>query len=179
MMSKLEGAGEKWWRINEEENAVDYLEWAARFVVSDNPNRWKWVVIALHGALYGFAVCAIQGTDPDRVKTKDGKLISLQEALRRCQNSEYMLQFDQSKVLCLTDEEKDAIHRLSQNFRNRFVHFRPKLWFIEISGMPHIVSRVARVVHFLALESGNVWLTPEQRGRVGAALAYVQDNTSK
>ena len=28
---------------------------------------WKWVCIALHGALYGFGICAIKGTDDSSV----------------------------------------------------------------------------------------------------------------
>lgn len=79
----------EFFRIDETENAVDYLEKAGAFHASRDPNRWKWLVISLHGALYGFAICAIQGTDPSRVTevTKRGeKLISLDEALKRCQS---------------------------------------------------------------------------------------------
>ena len=41
-------------------------------------------MIALHGAMYGFAVCAVRGTDPDRVMNGEN-LISPREALIRCQ----------------------------------------------------------------------------------------------
>ncbi|HEY7535892.1 MAG TPA: hypothetical protein VH878_08095 [Thermodesulfobacteriota bacterium] len=63
---------------------------------------WKWVIIALHGALYGFAVSACTGSNPytvtmkkhkpiDTVKIKEdgtlevvkGELIDFNEALDR------------------------------------------------------------------------------------------------
>ena len=59
----------RWLRLTEESNALDYLEKASFFIKqteSDNV-AWKWVIISLHGALYGFAICACKGTNPERV----------------------------------------------------------------------------------------------------------------
>ena len=84
----------KWLRLSEETNALDYLEKAARFIRETEQNRlaWKWVVLALHGALYGFAICACQGTNYENVtvRTKSGelKLIPFGKALDRCQDPE-------------------------------------------------------------------------------------------
>ena len=46
--------------FNETTNAFDYLVRASGFIqeVPSNPESWKWVIIALHGALYGFAISA-------------------------------------------------------------------------------------------------------------------------
>jgi hypothetical protein len=88
----------KWYRTDEKENAIDYLEAAATFNAGNHPHRWKWLTIALQGALYGSSVLAIVGTDPDRVHI--GKnLISLREALGRCQKEEYMRQYVGSQRL--------------------------------------------------------------------------------
>ena len=38
---------------------------------------WKWVIISLHGALYGFAICALKGTNSYRVM-KSGKESSIE-----------------------------------------------------------------------------------------------------
>ncbi|HWR90533.1 MAG TPA: hypothetical protein VN260_09745, partial [Dissulfurispiraceae bacterium] len=76
-------------RLTEETNALDYLEKAASFIRETEQNglAWKWVVLALHGALYGFAICASQGTNYENVTkvTKKGerKLISFDKALQR------------------------------------------------------------------------------------------------
>ncbi|MDE3838645.1 hypothetical protein C0966_04480 [Bacillus methanolicus] len=52
-------------RTNELDNAIDYLEKAAYYFNNRNDSHWfKWLMISLHGALYGFGVCAIKGTNP-------------------------------------------------------------------------------------------------------------------
>ena len=173
----------KWYRTDEKENAIDYLETAAAaFNAANQTHKWKWLTIALHGALYGSAVLAVVGTDPDRVlfspKSKQvpeseeqpKKLISLWEALRRCQSDEWMLLYVGSQRLVISDSEMSSINRLSDTFRNNFEHFTPKHWSIEVSGFPGIVSDVCRVIGFLFLESGNVRLTSSQRRRIVAAL---------
>ncbi|MGE7880229.1 hypothetical protein [Peribacillus muralis] len=50
-------------RINELDNAIDYLEKASFHYNNREEKYWfKWLTIALHGALYGFGVCAVQGS---------------------------------------------------------------------------------------------------------------------
>ncbi|MBO0999558.1 peptidoglycan-binding protein [Bacillus sp. SD075] len=50
-------------RINELDNAIDYLEKASFHYKNREDKYWfKWLTISLHGALYGFGVCAVQGS---------------------------------------------------------------------------------------------------------------------
>lgn len=163
----------KYYRTDEKENAVDFLQTAATFYAGDHPHRWKWLTISLHGALYGFAALAIKGTNPDRV-SKGEKLISMWEALKRCQGDAYMLQYSDSQRLVISDDENWAIEKLSKDFRNNFEHFMPKRWSIEVSGFPAIVSHVCRVIRFLALESGNVSLNGKERKRVRLAISRMR-----
>ena len=121
----------KWLRLTEETNALDYLEKAARFIRETEQNRlaWKWVVLALHGALYGFAICACQGTDYENVtvRTKAGelKLIPFGKALERCQDANCMRMLIASQPLVLTDSQKDSILRLKNELRNKMEHYVP------------------------------------------------------
>jgi hypothetical protein len=172
---------ENWFRINEKENAIDFLEKAAYFLEQkEDQNRWKWVAISLFGSLYGFLICAIQGTNPDRVINKASKypdkLISFPEALQRAQKDEYMQQFMFSKTLKLTESQKRSIDFIHKTFRNKFEHFIPTRWSIETSGMPEIVSEVLNVIEFLALKSGNskIWI-PHQRERIENALQLMRN----
>ena len=66
---------EKFLRINEETNAIDYLVKADSYIKEAETSdiAWKWVTIALHGALYGFAIAASSGTDSRDVTEKNGK----------------------------------------------------------------------------------------------------------
>jgi hypothetical protein len=50
--------------INEIENLIDNLEMVAHFLESSISYKWKWVTIALHQALYGSLISALQGSDP-------------------------------------------------------------------------------------------------------------------
>lgn len=173
---------EKWLRVTTEENAIDFLEKAAESIERADEYKVKWVSICLHAALYAFAICALQGTDPDRVahysKEKGKpvrKLIGFPKALRRCQKEECMHLYVQSKVLKLSDDEKRAIEKISRTLRNSFEHYLPMFWSIEVSGMPGIVRHVSRVIRFLALESGNlVLLSGDQKKRIEKALATLE-----
>jgi len=50
--------------INEIENLIDNLEMVAHFLESSISYKWKWAIIALHQALYGSLISALQGSDP-------------------------------------------------------------------------------------------------------------------
>ena len=71
------GEADAWARFSEESNALDYLLKTVEFIsrAQATPTDWKWVIISLHGALYGFMICALKGTDPDNVmrEVRDGK----------------------------------------------------------------------------------------------------------
>jgi hypothetical protein len=160
---------EKWLRLSEERNAIDYIEKAAFFIKSaaENYVDWKWVLIGLHGALYGFAIAACQGTDSRSVTTKNGRLIGFWEALNRCQDPDHMKMLVHSKALVLTEKQKESIESLTSVFRNEFEHFKPKGWSIEIHGMPEIAIDVLEVIRFLALETNTyVCLAEKDRNAV-------------
>lgn len=155
---KIEG---KFLRLSEEENALDYLRKAHDYISQTGKNviAWKWVILALHDALYGFAICALKGTNSARVtyQTKRGevRLISFDEALKRCQDSGWMHLTAESKHLQLSDQQKQSIRQLQKTFRNSFVHFIPKGWSIEIHGFPQIAMDILDVIRFLGLDTGN------------------------
>jgi len=75
------------YRTDELENAIDYLEQVAHFYLdSQFQHRFKWLMITLHGALYGFGVLAIKGTNAAETIYKDfsmkkGKLQELRKTV--------------------------------------------------------------------------------------------------
>jgi hypothetical protein len=149
--------------FSEESNALDYLDKTVEFVrrAETNPPDWKWVMLALHGTLYGLMICALKGTDPDRVTIKarrggDKRLISFVTALEWCQNVDRMMMNTNSKVLRLSDDQKRSLDLIQEHLRNAFVHYQPGLWSIELHGMPTAVIDGLEIVRFLTLESGNI-----------------------
>jgi hypothetical protein len=149
----------KWFRLSEETNALDYLERAAGFIreTEQNTLAWKWVVLSLHGALYGFAICACKGTNLDNVtkKTKNGnqKLIYFDEAIVRCQDPTYMNMLMHSQPLVLSESQKESIRLLKKDLRNQMEHYVPMGWSIEIHGMPQIAIDALEVIRFLAVDT--------------------------
>ena len=163
----------KYLEITEEINALDFLE-KAYFFISQNEIKaidWKWISIALHGALYGFAICMLKGTNYDRVifknKNNIDKLISLDEAIRRCQSPEYTKMTIASKELVLSNKQKESIRILKDILRNNFIHYIPSNWSIEIHGCPGMAIDILNIIKFLALESGNyISLSDNQKKKV-------------
>ena len=159
--------------LTEETNALDYLERAGQFITEadTNPKAWKWAVLALHGALYGFAIAACKGTNYETVirKTKRGAkhLISLDEALARCADPALMGTVYGALALNLTDRQKDSVRRLKKTLRNNFEHYVPGMWSIELHGLPQISMDVLDVISFLAVDTFRYQhLNQSQRRRV-------------
>lgn len=171
------------WDLTELGNSVDYLEHGVRALLDAERNHWswKWVCIGLHGALYGFAVCAVQGTDYTRVTKRNNKgqhrLKSFDEILDMCQNPTWMIQYVHSKVLKLTPSQKRSIALLKNTLRNNLEHYIPKRWAIELHGMPEVVIDVLDVIAFLALESGNLLgrMEPYEQARIRALIQAGQE----
>jgi hypothetical protein len=169
-----------WLRLDEKENAIDFLEKTGCFLETiPDETRWKWVSISLHGALYGFAICALKGSSAELrrvVYDKKGErwVIGIRCAIAWCQDEKRMRQYTISKALTLSPDEESAICLLIDQLRNNFEHFDPKGWSIEISGMPKIVRHVLRVIEFLVLESGNITLDDKQMDRFNAAVGRIK-----
>lgn len=150
---------EKYIDFSDETNALDYLERASEFIkaTSFDPKAWKWVILSLHGALYGFAIGACKGSNYQTVvkKTKKGheRLITLDEALTKCQDGRWMGTLCDSCALNLSYSQKDSIRRLKATLRNNFEHYIPGGWSIEMHGLPRISMDILDVIRFLAVDT--------------------------
>jgi hypothetical protein len=145
--------------LSEEQNALDYLEKVVSFIKSskDKPVNWKWVIIAIHATLYSFMICALKGTNPDNVciKTKNGsKLIDFHSAFVYCQDSKRRNISGFCEPIKPSEQQRQAVDRICGEFRNQFMHYQPRLWAIELSGMPDIILHALGVVRMVALEMG-------------------------
>ena len=160
-MKNPERVEEQWIDFMAELNALDYLEKAYQYMcqVENSPMEWKSVILSLHGALYGFAVCVCHGTDWENVNDakKEGNyhLIGFKKVLSRCQDGEYMTAFGEVP-LDLSEAQSVSIEKLKK-FRDRFEHYMPMSWHIEVHGMPQIAIDALEVIRFLAVEC-SMWV---------------------
>ena len=53
--------------------------------------------------------------------------------------------------------------KMLHELRNEFIHFLPKGWSLEVSGLPQVVKDCVTIIDFLAFECGNVIWHDEER----------------
>ena len=167
----------KWLRIEEHTNALDYLEKIYLYLLNPDKHHysWKWIMICLHGAMYGFAISACKGSNSESVieHTKRGeKLIYFNTALKRCQDINWMRYAMADKVLVLNDSQKKSIKRMNMTFRNEFEHFKPKGWSIEFHDFPIIVLGCLDVIRMLSVDTDTKYRLGESKLRRTKSLIY-------
>ncbi|MDT8419215.1 MAG: hypothetical protein RQ754_02185 [Desulfuromonadales bacterium] len=163
-----------WFRTDEFEEATLSLEKVAETSdqIANDPSQWRWVVIALHNAVQGFMVLALRGTNNISILELESakewlkalptggpypkfeKLDSFLNLYKKIK-SDRMLMYGHSKKFTPQGSQGGSIKKLNQ-FRNEFIHFIPKGWSIEVSGMPSICIDCLNIIGFLGWESGNV-----------------------
>ncbi len=137
--------------------------------VGDDPHEWKWLILALHGALQGACVChlvttatplgAVQKrnavewhkyydqslTNPPSTppRTELMALPDLLKAVRKPNSSGGGLS---DKHVSINDTELIWLIAIHREFRNQFVHFSPTGWQFDVSGMPKFAHLVARII---------------------------------
>ena len=82
-----------------------------------------------------------------------------------------MSRLHSGNALALSKRQQDSIQLLKQVLRNQFEHYIPKLWSIEVHGLPQMALDVLEVIRFLAIENGiYINLNSSQIRRVKSAI---------
>lgn len=174
-MTEREGL---WVSADEAEDVAGSLRHALRAAqfTEEDPQAWKWVLLALHSALQGACVCHLTTTAaPIGAVTERnaGEWLDYFTALRTDPNAKspktYLMALpDLMKAIrkprsagdglnevgiTLSDAELAWLRRIHDEVRNQFVHFEPMGWSLEVSGIPEIGVLVARIIDEI-LEAG-------------------------
>lgn len=129
---------------------------------------WKWAILSLHNALQGAMVCHLSGTanigalsyksateylEWFKGERKDNppkeRLAYPNMLFKRLSNENKRYEGGAGAVLKITDSQKDSFRRL-HNFRNDFSHFTPKLWSVELTGLPGIFMNMIEVIEIIS-----------------------------
>ncbi len=171
---------EVWLRTDEREESVSSLEMVrdASSKIDEDLFQWKWVIIAIHNAMQGFMVLSLRNGNNFRVMPKKlankcyqahrenkpwpkERLDSFPNLYKKVKDEEYMCFFIHSRNLPSSEENDWAVDKLLE-LRNKFIHFVPQGWSLEVSGLPTICLNILQIIKFLGWESGNVvWHEPE------------------
>lgn len=191
-----------WLTTDESEEVVSALEMTAEMGkrLPQDKYAWKWVILSLHSALQGFMVLALrQGngllalTTKSRNKwleeyRKEGKIdekkfpkefVDSFPNLYKKIKSDAMLAYVHSKKFEPIDSQDWSVGKLNE-LRNDFIHFLPRTWIIEISGLPKVCLDCLEIIQFLAWESGNILFHKEPlRDRARNALRESMEKFGK
>ena len=183
---------ERWLHTDEHEEAVSAIEFVLESAVklATDISRWRWVIIALHNALQGFMVIALTNSDgsgpvPDDIinrilasyRTKQPQPREMLHnflRLYRLLQTNRMDRYVHSKRFRPLGTQNKSVCHLNQ-LRNEFIHFTPKGWSLEVSGLPHICLDCLAVMQFLQSQSGNIfWHDPTYHRASGAIAKSVE-----
>lgn len=165
---------ENWLRTDESQQAILALQIVGEHLprVTEDPHHWCWVIVALHNCLQGFMVLALRGSNGLNVLTDkcakewmeayergdtafpESRLASLLTLYKRIK-SDRMRIYTHSRPFEPTGTQEQSVKTLNDR-RNEVIHFAPKGWSLEVTGLPQIVEDCLGIVEFLAFHSANV-----------------------
>lgn len=184
---------ERWLKTDEYKEAVSALEFVLESAskLSTDICRWRWVILSLHSALQGFMVIALRHSDGSgpvpndiivRILTahrnkqpQPDEMLHKFLVLYRLLRGQRMERYIHSKRFRPQGTQSWSVRRLNM-LRNEFIHFTPKGWSLEVSGLPHICLDCLGVIRFLQSESGNIfWHNDSLRERASTAILACTD----
>ncbi|MDQ0326320.1 hypothetical protein J2R99_002189 [Rhodopseudomonas julia] len=170
-MSKEEDES-RWLRTDEPRDVAGSIRHALRSAdfANEDPQAWKWVLLALHSALQGACVCHLTTTaQPVGALTKkstkawrdylntqgaqgarelpETRLLEFYDLLKAIRKPNSVGSGAQSPGIAISDVELKWLKRVHKEIRNQFIHFEPTGWSIELSGVPELARLIARIVN--------------------------------
>lgn len=174
--------------------AVSVLELATEYSlkVSNDVYNWKWVVLFLHSALQNFMILALRDSAglnilKNKVARKwleayeenkpfPREILDTFPNLYNKIKSDSMVRYDSSRPFLPTGDQDESVIQLNW-FRNQFTHFIPRLWLVEVDGLPKICIECLDIIQFLGWDSGNVfWNNSEIEDRAKIAITEILEN---
>lgn len=160
-------------RTDERSEAYNALKKSIQFLDETNEElyNWKWFLISLHNCLQAYMILALKGSSSLSVMKKEhvrkwlhsyetnGRYPKVQmdnflNLFNKIQ-SDVMMKYTDSNFFVSTEQISTSIYELN-NLRNNFIHYMPKGWSLNISGLPSLGLDIVKVLKFLLYESGNI-----------------------
>jgi hypothetical protein len=177
-----------WLQTDEYQEAVSAIEAAADFAerVTEDQYRWKWMLIAVHNAVQGFMVLALRRGNSllalrDDVAAQWLKAYREHNPLPREKLDSFLNLYSKVKTPAaagyvhsrpfVPGPSHDRSMKKLNELRNKFIHFVPKGWSLELAGLPTICMDCLSVAYFLHTDGGNIiWNTVALRRRADRAF---------
>lgn len=180
----------EYYRTDLKEEAIDYLDKLSLFLDKTVicKSFWKWVIISLHGSLYHFILLALRNTDGSGVykkeirnkkghidfsKENEMRLINFLEAFKRIKDTKRMGGYGNSKFYVSNKNIDIAMKNLNE-WRNSFIHYKPKGWSIEIEIFKIILKEVLPVLKFIVNDSGRILLEENEISPINKIVEKIE-----
>jgi hypothetical protein len=190
-----------WLRTDEPSDVVASIRHVLRLLDFVEGDRlvWKWVIIAAHSALQGAMVCHLSGTaqlgclsskratawlawwrDETKSASKADRepknyMAQPDDLFERLYTSRKRIEQGCGGILEISVSQKASFKTLNA-FRNKFIHFTPTIWSIELSGLPQIIGDIFSVIAQIASDD---WpfrhLETQNRDELSVLLARIKD----
>jgi hypothetical protein len=174
--------------ITENTEPVNALKTINIFVnrLEEDLYNWKWIIIATHNCIQNFMVSSLRNGNNLKVLEDKSSKRWLEEFKKRMKSkiedwkfpkekldyflnlyekikSDKMLMFTISKKLEADKSKDEAIEWLNWH-RNKFIHFVPEVFEINVIHFPKRMLLIMEILKFLVSESGNIlWLNFEDK----------------
>ena len=141
----------QWLRVDERTDVLSSSDLLAVVGprLQKNPYDWKWMILAAHSGAQGALVCAIQDSTGTNILTRQsaGEMLEWLESLQGERPKEHLAdfvmllkKFRKRYPSALRSDQHRLVLKLHREFRNKFAHFTPTHWSIEISMLPALVG---------------------------------------
>lgn len=190
----MDGPNERWIHTDLEQETISAIEMVREQLqqIHKDPYRWKWVILALHSAVQNFMLLALKGSNSlNVVRAKDaeawsqaynndqplpglGKIDDFLDLYKKIKGNKMLIWSNSQKFVPKGQQGKSI--KLLNSFRNEFIHFLPKSWSIEMSGLPAMSLDCVSVIDFLVSDSNNVLLNKEVRQHLKELLSTVRQS---
>lgn len=162
---------ETWVQTSETDDVAGSIRHVIRTAhfVGEDPQAWKWVVMALHSALQGACVCHLTTTaapvgavteqnasawltyfenshTDSNTKPPETHLMALPGLLKAVRKPHSAGDHTNALGITISDSDLMWLGRFHKQIRNQFVHFEPMGWSINMSGIPELVKLIARII---------------------------------
>lgn len=133
--------------------------------VVEDIHYWKIILILVHNSLQGFMVCALKGTAGLEVVSEQTrkKMMKYFEGVSDEYPNELLLRFldlydriqDYKFMSNPFNSNKDVTEsmKMLNSLRNKFIHYVPEGWSLEVSGLPTIINHTLEIIRFFSLEN--------------------------
>ena len=162
---------EHWISTDQTQDVAGSIRQAIRSAqfLSEDSSAWKWVILALHSALQGACICHLTTTEvpvgavternanewraySDESRTNPNAklpktyLMALPDLLNAVGKPQSAGNRSNAVGVTISESELSWLRRFHEDIRNKFVHFEPMSWSIEVSGIPEIAKLIARII---------------------------------